>query len=96
MAPNPSSAQIRAARAMLDWSIVDLARSARVSAVAVQEAEGRGRRAARDDQRILILDTLRDAGITFLGDAAAGAGLCLRPARDRQAFAAAERGPSGS
>jgi hypothetical protein len=76
MAQSPSSAQIRAARAMLDWSIVELARTAKVSAVAVQEAEGRGVRAGRDDQRALILDTLREAGITFLDDGA-GAGLHL-------------------
>ncbi len=92
MAQFPSSAQIRAARAMLDWSIVQLARTARVSAVAVQEAEGRGGRAGRDDQRALILDTLQNAGITFLGDEERGAGLCLRAARDRQAFATAGLG----
>ena len=76
---------------MLDWSIVDLARAARVSVVAVQKVEGRGGRAAPDDQRTLILDALQGAGITFLGDGALGAGLCLRATRDRQAVATAGR-----
>lgn len=91
MVHSPSSAQIRAARAMLDWSIVELARSARVSAVAVQEAEGRGGRTARDEQRALILAALQRAGITFLGEDVLGAGLCLRVTRDGRAGAAADR-----
>lgn len=66
-------AQVRAARAMLDWTIVDLAEKARVSVSTVKRFEdGQGAPASIG----LMQDALETEGIQFLEDRG-GVGILL-------------------
>jgi hypothetical protein len=81
-----TGAQIRAARAFLRWTIVDLATAADVGLSTIQEVEkidGEPRIAstlqwrsdARDEALTKIRSALEKAGITFLPESAQGVGL---------------------
>ncbi len=73
--PLISPAQMRAARAMLDWSMVDLAEKARVSISTVKRFEdGQGAPASI----AMMWDALRTEGIQFLDDDGNGCGLRMQ------------------
>jgi predicted transcriptional regulator len=78
-------AQIRAARALLGWKQVDLAKAAGLSALAVKGAEG-GRTDPRTSTLNAIERAIEEAGVKFLdaGDASTGPGVCLKPSRTRR------------
>lgn len=67
--------QIRGARAMLDWSMVDLSRAARVSVSTVKRIEdGEAGHASLS----LLQDALETEGVWFQSDDGNGPGVRLR------------------
>ena len=69
----PSGAQIRAARALLGWTVRDLARRAVVSITAVNLIEGAtGLSSTTAGQARAVQEALETAGVEFLGDDAPG------------------------
>lgn len=75
--PSICPAQIRAARAMLDWSMLDLAKAARISISTVKRFEGGGLQIVSDDVVGLMQAAAEDAGILFLPDDGDGPGVRL-------------------
>lgn len=71
-------AQIRAARAMLDWSMTDLAKAARVSVSTVKRVEDGGPQLVSAGTVSLIRDALETEGVRFLNDDGNGPGIRLR------------------
>jgi DNA-binding XRE family transcriptional regulator len=69
-------AQCRAARALLDWTQEDLARSAGVSAVSIRAFERGG--VMRESNRTRLLNALVDAGVEFIDENGGGPGVRLR------------------
>lgn len=87
MLDRPTPTQIRGARAMLDWSMVDLANAARVSVSTVKRIEDGSSESGSDRVFALIQDALETEGARFLPDDGDGPGVRLSPARhgaDRQ------------
>ncbi len=74
----PSPTQIRAARAMLDWSLVDLAKAASVSVSAVLRAEGRNSERVTEGTWGAMRVAMETAGVRFLEDDGNGAGVRLQ------------------
>jgi len=74
-----TSAQCRAARALLDWSQQQLADAARVGVVTVRQLES-GAAQPRNSTVDVLTRALESAGVQFLadGDVAAGSGVALR------------------
>ena len=72
-----SSAQVRGARGMLNWSQLDLAKAAHVSASTIQRIEDAERRPVSEDVHALIRGALEEAGVRFLSDEGDGGGLRL-------------------
>ena len=70
--------QIRAARAMLGWSMVALAKAARVSVSTVKRAEDEGPQPVSDAILAAIRDALETEGVRFLADDGEGLGVRLR------------------
>ena len=66
--------QIRGARAMLGWSLVDLAKAARVSVATLKRVED----GAEHPSLGVIRDTLETEGVSFLQDDGSGPGMRLR------------------
>ena len=58
-------AQIRAARALLDWKQTDLAAAAGVSEISIKKIE-RGKTDARTSTMVKIESAVADAGVLFL------------------------------
>lgn len=79
----PSPAQIRGARAMLHWSMLDLARAASLSVSTIKRIEGaQPYPAATTSKLASIQRALEEAGVLFLPDDGKGPGLKLcRPTR---------------
>ena len=73
-----SHAQIRAARAILNWSAVDLAKAASVSVSAVLRAEGRNSERVTEGTSGAMRIAMEMAGVRFLEDDGEGAGVRLR------------------
>lgn len=75
-----TAAQIRAARALLTWKQVDLAKASGVSEMSIKNIE-RGDTDPRVSTLTAIRAALEAAGVQFLdqGDVAAGAGVSLQP-----------------
>lgn len=73
-----SSAQIRAARAILDWSKIDLAKAACVSVSVVLNAEGRDPERISEGAVGAIRVALETAGVQFIHDEGHAAGVMLR------------------
>ena len=73
-----SSAQIRAARAMLDWSLIYLAKAADVSISTVVRAEGRSPEQVAEGTLGAIRVAMETAGVCFLENEGDGAGVRLR------------------
>ena len=74
----PSPAQIRAARAMLDWSLVDLAKAASVSVSVASRAEGARYEQVLEGTWGALRVSMETAGVRFLEDDGYGAGVRLR------------------
>jgi hypothetical protein len=74
-----ASAQIRAARALLRWSAVDLARQSRLGVNTIRRAEvadeGTSLTAANE---LAIRSTLESAGVEFIDENGGGPGVRLR------------------
>jgi hypothetical protein len=81
-----TSAQIRAARALIRWSAEDLARSSAVGLTTIRRAEltiEKTSLTAANDQA--IRRALEDAGIEFIDENGGGPGLRLRkPAKPKR------------
>lgn len=74
----PSPAQIRGARAMLDWSMMDLARAAGLSISTVKRFEGSDGRYVSDEAIAMMQDAAETEGVRFLSDDGSGSGVRLR------------------
>ena len=74
----PLPAQIRAARAMLGWSMTDLAKAARVSVSTVKRVEDAGPQPVSEGTVGMIRDALETEGVRFLPDDGNGPGLRVR------------------
>jgi transcriptional regulator with XRE-family HTH domain len=76
-----TDAQCRAARGLLDWSQLDLAKQAGVGIVTIRQLE-----AGSHEPRRATLDVVRRAleaaGILFIDENGGGAGVRLRKARN--------------
>ena len=74
----PSPAQLRAARAMLDWSLVDMSKAAGVSVSVALKAEGRHSEQVAEGIWGALRVAMETAGVRFLEDDRDGAGVRLR------------------
>lgn len=72
---------VRCARAMLDWSICDLARAAGVSGSSIKRFEENGGGALRERTRSAIRTALEQAGITFIAPKTGQTGVIFEPDR---------------
>ena len=84
MTDKPSAAQIRAARAMLDWSMIDLAKTAGVSVSTVKRVQDD--QTIEDRARTLIQNALEAEGVCFLPDDGRGVGVRLNRRRSGNGF----------
>ncbi len=75
-----SSAQIRAARALVGLSQADLAERAGFSSMTIKRAEGIGSPYPSPDAIATIRAALEDAGVVFLPENGNGPGVALRKA----------------
>jgi ribosome-binding protein aMBF1 (putative translation factor) len=73
-----SSAQIRAARALLRWSAADLAREAALGANTIRRAEvAEGRTSLTAANELAIRRAFETAGVEFIDENGGGAGVRL-------------------
>lgn len=72
-----SAAQIRAGRALLGWSQIQLAEAAGVSVPTVQRAEGAAAIKAAEASIAAIERALKCGGIIFISENGAGSGVRL-------------------
>lgn len=72
-----AAAQCRAARALLEWTEVQLADAAGVDLTVIQRFEARFRRPSPDLQR-QIRKALEDGGVIFIAENGGGAGVRLK------------------
>ena len=78
-----SSSQIKAARAMLGWSAIELANRSGVGSASIKCYElQRGIPSANTSVLMTIKQTLESAGIEFTGDPLVNPGVTLRIKRD--------------
>ena len=84
--------QIRAARAMLDWSMVDLARAAQISVSTVKRVEHGGAQPVSDHIVGVIHIALKTQGVQFLTDDGSGPGVWLKPRGENPSYAFDGRG----
>ena len=78
-----SSSQIRAARALLGWSGIDLAKKSGVGITTLRRYElQKGIPSANTSVLLILKDTLELAGIEFTGDPLVNPGVTLRIKRD--------------
>jgi transcriptional regulator with XRE-family HTH domain len=74
-----SSAQIRAARALLRWSAEDLARQSLLSVATIRRAElAENDTAMTAANNVAVRRTFEDAGVEFIDENGGGAGVRLR------------------
>jgi GAF domain-containing protein len=76
-----TNAHIRAARALLNWSMADLADAAGVSPMTIKRIEWHGCNAVRAESLLAVLSALENAGITFSHAPDRGTGLYLKEER---------------
>lgn len=74
----PTPAQIRGARAMLDWSMVELAKSSGVSVSTIKRLEDGAMPSVSVRVLALLRIAMEDDGVQFLPDEGSGPGLRLR------------------
>nr|WP_247750518.1 transcriptional regulator [Rhizobium sp. 16-449-1b] len=80
-----TGAQIRAARALLQWSARDLAAAASVGVATVSRAEVHNERPPLTIPILRALKgALEDAGIEFISEGLRGAGVCFRLPTDKR------------
>ena len=78
-----SSSQIRAARALLGWSGIDLAEKSAVGITTLRRYElQKGIPSANTSVLLTLKNTLENAGIEFIGDPLVNPGVTLRIKRD--------------
>ena len=78
-----SSSQIRAARALLGWSGIDLAEKSGVGITTLRRYElQKGIPSANTSVLLTLKNTLENAGIEFTGDPLVNPGVTLRIKRD--------------
>jgi transcriptional regulator with XRE-family HTH domain len=78
-----SSSQIRAARALLGWSGIDLAEKSAVGITTLRRYElQKGIPSANISVLLTLKNTLENAGIEFTGDPLVNPGVTLRIKRD--------------
>ncbi len=70
--------QIRGARGMLDWSMMDLAKAAGVSVSTVKRMEMVESQIVSDGTVTLVQDAFEAVGVRFLDDIGAGVGMRLQ------------------
>lgn len=74
-----SIAQVKAARALLGWSQVDLAKASGISIPTVRRLEAAGGTlAGRETTSAAIRDSLERAGIEFIAENGGGPGIRMR------------------
>jgi ribosome-binding protein aMBF1 (putative translation factor) len=77
--PSLTSAQIRAARALVRWSAADLAQAASLGANTVRRAEvAEGETSLTAANELAIRRALESAGVEFIDENGGGAGVRLR------------------
>ena len=75
-----TSAQIRAARALLDWQMKQLSEASGVSAATIQRIERQAGVPSTQGRTLLDLKrAFEDAGVEFIGTPESGAGVRLKP-----------------
>lgn len=79
--PAITPGQIRGARAMVGWSMVDLARAADVSVSTVKRVETAGREPVSNELCGFVQTALERVGIRFLDDDGTGPGVRLETPR---------------
>jgi predicted transcriptional regulator len=78
-----SSSQIKAARAMLGWSAIELANRSGVGSASIKRYEVQpGIPIANTKNLMVIRNTFEEAGIEFIGDPLVNPGVTLRIKRD--------------
>ena len=78
-----SSSQIKAARAMLGWSAIELANRSGVGSASIKRYEVQpGVPIANTKNLMVIRNTFEEAGIEFIGDPLVNPGVTLRIKRD--------------
>jgi hypothetical protein len=78
-----SSSQIKAARAMLGWSAIELANRSGVGSASIKRYEVQpGIPIANTKNLMVIRNTFEEAGIEFTGDLLVNPGVTLRIKRD--------------
>jgi len=78
-----SSSQIKAARAMLGWSAIELANRSGVGSASIKRYEVQpGIPVANTKNLMVIRNTFEEAGIEFTGDPLVNPGVTLRINRD--------------
>ena len=82
MSDQTTSAQFRAARALLDWSVISLAEAARVSISTVVSVERRNPERVLTKHEGAIRAAMEAAGVQFIDDDGEGMGVRLRPRLD--------------
>ena len=75
--PILAAAQCRAARALLEWTDVQLAEAAAVDVEVIKELEAGFRRPTPDDQH-QIRRALEEGGVVFIGENGGGVGVRLK------------------
>ena len=75
--PIIAAAQCRAGRALLEWTVAQLAEAARVDPEVIKHLEARFRRPTPEDQR-QIRKALEDGGVVFIAENGGGVGARLK------------------
>lgn len=78
MANRITPAQIRGARGMLDWSMVQLAAAAGLSVSTIKRVEMASTQPVSNEAQGMIQAALEAEGMRFLDDAGEGVGIRLR------------------
>ncbi|MBV1865825.1 MAG: helix-turn-helix domain-containing protein [Rhodobacteraceae bacterium] len=77
--PKVSIEQVKAARALLRWSQIDLAKSSNISIPTIKRLEaGTGEIGGRLETAIAIRMALETAGVEFIAENGGGAGVRLK------------------
>ena len=86
-----SSAQIRAARALLRWSAIDLARQSSLGVNTIRRAEvAEDRTSLTSANELAIRRALEAAGVEFIDENGGGPGVRLRKRQQKRASSSAQ------
>lgn len=81
-----TSAQIRAARALLNWSAADLAARSSIGVATIRRAElTEGKTSMTTANDLAVRRTLENAGVQFIDENGGGSGVRLRNSRSKAA-----------